>query len=57
MRYIDSFRFLSSSLDSLVKAIVDNNHKTLKILKEIVYNVDILHIVRKWEEEIELSKI
>ena len=37
-RYIDSHRFLSSSLDSLVKTLLDNMHKTLKNLKE--ENVD-----------------
>ena len=46
IRFIDSFRFLSSGLDSLVKTLVDNSHKTLKNLKEeIVDNDYILNIV------------
>ena len=31
--FIDSYRFLSSSLDSLVKTLVDNNQRTLKNFK------------------------
>ena len=31
IRYIESCRFLSSSLDSLVKTVVDKNHKTMNI--------------------------
>ena len=29
IRFIDSYRFLSSSFDSLVRTLVDNSHKTL----------------------------
>ena len=51
IRFIDSYRFLSSGLDSLVKTLVDNSHKTLKKLKkEIVDNDEILDIVNKIEE-------
>ena len=46
IRFIDSYRFLSSGLDSLVKTIVDNSQKTLKNLKEeIVDNDEILNII------------
>ena len=31
--FIGSYRFLSSSLDSLVKTLVDNSHKALKDFK------------------------
>ena len=45
VRFIDSYRFLSSGLDSLVKTLVDNSNKTLKNLKEeIVDNEEILNI-------------
>ena len=51
IRFIDSYRFLSSGLDSLVKTLVDNSHKTLKNLKkEIVDNDEILDIVNKIEK-------
>ena len=50
--FIDSYRFLSSGLDSLVKMLVDNSHKTLKNLKkEIVDNDEILDIVNKIVED------
>ena len=52
IRFIDSYRFLSSGLDTLVKTLVDNSHKTLKNLKEeIVDNDKILDIVNKIVED------
>ena len=52
IRFIDSYRLLSSGLDSLVKTLVDNSHKTMKNLKEeIVVNEDILDFVNKILEE------
>ena len=51
IRFIDSYRFLSSGLDSLVKTLVDDSDKTLKNLKkEIVGSDEILDIVNKIEE-------
>ena len=51
IRFIDSFRFLSSSLDNLIKTPVDNSHKTLKNLKkQIVGSDEVLNIVNKIEE-------
>ena len=48
IRFIDSFRFLSKSLDSLVRTFVDNNHKTLKNLKKEIVDIDkILNIVNE----------
>ena len=52
IRSIDSYRFLSSGLDSLVKTLVDNSHKTLKNLKEeIVNNCEISNIINKIVED------
>ena len=46
VRFIDSYRFQSSSLDSIAKTVVDNSNKTLKDLgEEIVDNDYILKIV------------
>ena len=48
IRFIDSYRFLSSSLDSLVKTLVDNSHKTLNDFEEeTVDNEEILNIVNE----------
>ena len=48
IRFIDSYRVLSKSLDSLVKTLVDNSHKTLKNLKEeIVDNDEITNTVNE----------
>ena len=51
IRFIDSYRFLSSGLDSLVKTLVDNSHKTLKNFKKEIFDSDeIMNIVSKIEE-------
>ena len=48
IRFIDSYRFLSSGLDSLVKSLIDNSHKTLKeFVQEIGDNDEILNIVKE----------
>ena len=48
IRFIESYRFLSSSLDSIVETIVDNSHKILKDFKEeIVDKIEILNIVNE----------
>ena len=52
IRFIDSYRFLSSRLDSLVKTLVDSSNKTLKNLKnETVDNDEILDIVNEIIED------
>ena len=51
IRFIDSYRFLSSSLDSLVKTLVDNSNKTLKNFKDEIFDSDeLMNIVNKIEE-------
>ena len=57
-RFKESYRFLSNSLDSLVKTLVDNSNKTLENLKfEIVDNYEILVIVIEIIEEKKPLKI
>ena len=57
IRFTDSYRFLSRSLDSLVKTSVDNSHKTLKNLKEeIVDNDEIWKIFNEVKILIEESR-
>ena len=52
IRFIDSYRFLSSGLDSLVKTLVDNSNKTLGDLKkEIIDNDQILNIINEITED------
>ena len=52
IRFIDSYRFLSGALVSLVKTLVDNSHKTIgNLKKEIVDNDEILDIVNKIAED------
>ena len=57
IRFIDSYRFLSSGLDSLVRTLVDNSNKTLKNLKEeIVDNDEILNIINEIIEDDKIFK-
>ena len=54
---IVSYRFLSSRLDSLVKTLVDNSHKTMKDFEEeIVDNEEILNIVDEIKKLFEEDK-
>ena len=51
VRFIDDYRFLSSSLDKIVETLVDNRHKSLNNLKkEIVGDDSILKIVNELEK-------
>ena len=57
IKFIDSDRFLSKNLDSILETLNDNSHKTLKNLKkEIVDNDEILNIVNEIEEEDKTNK-
>ena len=40
IEFIDSYRFLSRSLDSLVKTLIDNSHKSLKNFEEEIVDND-----------------
>ena len=52
IRIFDSYRFLASSLDSLDKTLVFNNHRTLKNLKrEFVDKDEILNFINEIGEE------
>ena len=51
IRFIDSYRFLSSSLDSSVRTLVNNNHKMLRNLEKEIDIDEILNIVDEIGEE------
>ena len=54
---IDIYRFLSSSLDTLVQTLVDSSHKTLENLKKEVFGDDkILNIINALENMIDKTK-
>ena len=57
IKFIDTYRFLSSSLDKLVETLVDNSHKTLKNLKrEVIGDDKILNIINVLENMIDKTK-
>ena len=57
IKFIDTYRFLSSSLDQLVETLVDNSHKTLKNFKKEVFGDDkILNIINELENMIDKTK-
>ena len=57
IKFIDTYRFLSSSLDKLVQTLVDNSHKTLKNLKkEVIGDDKILNIINELENMIDKTK-
>ena len=57
IRFLDNYIFLSSSLDSLVKTLIDNSHKTLKDFKEEIVDIgEILNNVNEMKFLIEEDK-
>ena len=57
IKFIDTYRFLSSSLDKLVQTLVDNSDKTLKnFKKKVVGNDKILNIINDLENLIDKTK-
>ena len=57
IKFIDTYRFLSSKLDKLVQTLVDNSHKTLKNLKkEVIGDDKILNIINELENLIDKTK-
>ena len=57
IKFIDTYRFLSSSLDKLVQTLVDNSHKTLKNLKkEVIGDDKVINIINELENLIDKTK-
>ena len=57
IKFIDTYKFLSSSLDKLVQTLVDNSHKTLENLKkEVIGDDKILNIFNELENLIDKTK-
>ena len=57
IKFIDTYRFLSSSLDKLVQTLVDNSHKTLENLKkEVIGDYKKLNIIIELENVIDKTK-
>ena len=57
VKFIDTYRFLSSSIDKLVKTLVDNSDKSLKNLKkEVIGDDKILNIINELENMIDKTK-
>ena len=57
IRLIDTYRFVSSSLDKIVQTLVDNSHKTLKNLKkEVIGDDKILNNLNELENLIDKTK-